>query len=114
MRRGEAIAVPWKDVDLERRIIMCNYPEKGSTPRIFNDLSGKLLNMLSNLPKENNMLLGNVSQYGLKNQLGRTRKRLAFKLGNPRLEAIHMHTFRYWKGTMLYHHKPDIHTLQSS
>src|SRR5665648_1030858 len=90
MRRGEAIAVPWKDVDLERHIIMCNYPEKGSNPRIFNDLSGKLLNMLSNLPKQNTMLFGNVSQYGLKNQLGRTRKRLAFKLGNPRLEAIHM------------------------
>jgi integrase len=108
MRRGEAITVPWKDVDLERRVIMCNYPEKGSNPRIFNELSGKLLNMLSNLPKENSMLFGNVSQYGLKNQLCRTRKRLAFKLGNPRLEAIHMHTFRYWKGTMLYHHKPDI------
>ena len=64
--------------------------------------------MLSNLPKENTMLFGNVSQNGLKNQLGRSRKRLAFKLGNPRLEAIHMHTFRYWKGTMLYHYKPDI------
>jgi integrase len=108
MRRGEAIAVPWKDVDLERHVIMCNYPEKGSNPRIFNDLSGKLLNMLSNLPKENSMLFGTVSQYGLKNQLCRTRKRLAFKLGNPRLEAIHLHTFRYWKGTMLYHYKPDI------
>jgi integrase len=36
MRRGEAIAVPWKNVDLERHVIMCNYPEKGSNPRIFN------------------------------------------------------------------------------
>ena len=89
MRRGEAIAIPWKDVDLERRIIMCNYPEKGSNPRIFSDLSGKLLNMLNNLPKENEMLFGTTTECMLKNQLCRTRKRLAFKLGNPRLNEIH-------------------------
>ena len=108
MRRGEAIAVPWKDVDLERRIIMCNYPEKGSNPRIFNELSGKLLNMLNNLPKENEMLFGTTTEGMLKNQLCRTRKRLAFKLANPRLNEIHFHTFRHWKATMLYHYKPDI------
>lgn len=108
MRRGEAIVTPWKDVDLERRIIMCNYPEKGSNPRIFNELSGKLLNMLNNLPKENEMLFGTTTQCMLKNQLCRTRKRLAFKLANPRLNEIHFHTFRHWKATMLYHYKPDI------
>jgi integrase len=108
MRRGEAIVIPWKDVDLERRIIMCNYPEKGSNPRIFSDLSGKLLNMLNNLPKENEMLFGTTTQCTLKNQLCRTRKRLAFKLGNPRLNEIHCHTLRHWKATMLYHYKPDI------
>ncbi len=58
MRRGEAIAVPWKDVDLERRIIYCNNPEKGSNSRIFSDLSGKLLNMLSNLPRGNDLIFG--------------------------------------------------------
>lgn len=108
MRRGEAIAVPWKDVDLERRIIMCNCPEKGSNARIFSDLSGKLLNMLSNLPRENDLVFGTATMNQLKNQLCRTRNRLAFKLGNPRLKEIHMHTLRYWKGTMLYHYKPDI------
>ncbi len=108
MRRGEAIAVPWEDVDLERRVITCNHPEKGSNPRIFSDLSGKLLSMLKNLPRENEMLFGSTTENMLKNQLCRTRKKLAFKLGNPRLLAIHMHTFRYWKGTMLYHYKPDI------
>ncbi len=108
MRRGEAIAVPWKDVDLERRVIMCNYPEKGSNARIFSDLSGKLLNMLNNLPRENEMLFGTYTIDSFKNQLCRTRNKVAFKLGNPRLKEIHMHTFRYWKGTMLYHYKPDI------
>jgi integrase len=108
MRRGEAIKIPWKDVDLERRILMCNYPEKGSNPRIFSDLSGKLLNMLNNLPRQNEMLFGTTTENMLKNQLCRIRKRLAFKLGNPRLNEIHFHTLRHWKATMLYHYKPDI------
>jgi integrase/DNA-directed RNA polymerase subunit M/transcription elongation factor TFIIS len=108
MRRGEAISAPWKDVDFERRVIMCNCPEKGSNPRIFSDLSGKLLNMLNNLPKENEYLFGINTIDKFKNQLCRTRNKLSFKLGNPRLKEIHMHTFRYWKGTMLYHYKPDI------
>lgn len=108
MRRGEAIAVPWKDVDLERRIIMCNCPEKGSNARIFSDLSGKLLSMLDNLPKENDLLFGDNTIDSLKNKLCRNRNKVAFKIGNPRLKGIHMHTFRYWKGTMLYHYKPDI------
>jgi integrase len=108
MRRGEAIRIPWKDVDLERRIILCNHPEKGSNPRIFSDLSGKLLSMLNALPKENEMLFGTATENQLKNILCRTRKRLAYRMGNPRLEEIHMHTFRHWKATMLYHYKPDL------
>jgi integrase len=109
MRRGEAIVLPWKDVDLERRIIMCNYPEKGSNPRIFSDVSGKLLSMLNTLPKNNNgLVFGTSTIQSMKNYLIRTRRRLAFKLGNPRLKDIHFHTLRYWKGTMLYHYKPDI------
>jgi integrase len=64
--------------------------------------------MLNNLPRENDLLFGKATMNSLKNQLCRTRNLLAFKLGNPRLKEIHMHTFRYWKGTMLYHYKPDI------
>lgn len=108
MRRGEAILIPWKDVDLERKIIMCNCPEKGSNTRIFSELSGKLLNMLNNLPRENDLLFGTATEGILKNQLCRTRQRLAFKLGNPRLTNIRFHTLRHWKATMLYHYKPDI------
>jgi len=37
------------------------------------------------------------------------RKRIANKIGNPRLLKIHFHTFRYWKGTMLYHTHPDMY-----
>ena len=35
------------------------------------------------------------------------RKRIANKLQNPRLLQIHFHTFRHWKGTMLYHQTKD-------
>ena len=108
MRRGEAIQVPLKDVDLTRRIIMCNKPEKGSNARIFSELSEKLLNMLRNLPRENDLLFGTATEGLLKNQLCRTREKLAFKLGNPRLKDIHFHTLRHWKATMFYHYKPDI------
>jgi hypothetical protein len=108
VRRGEAIKIPWKDVDLERRIIMCNCPEKGSNPRIFSQLSGKLLNMLNNLPRENELLFGSTTENQLKNQLCRVGKRLAFKLATPRLNEIHFHTLRHWKATRLYHYTPDM------
>jgi integrase len=65
-RRGEAKKIPWKDVDLERRIIMCNCPEKGSNPRIFSELSGKLLNILNNLPRKNELLFGDITENQLK------------------------------------------------
>jgi integrase len=108
MRSGEAVKIPWKDVDLERRVIMCNVPEKGSNPRIFNDLSSKLLNMLNSLPRENNMLFGTHTQNSIKATFTRSRKQLAFKLANPRLNEIHMHTLRHWKATMLYHYTRDL------
>jgi integrase len=36
------------------------------------------------------------------------RKRLAYKLQNPRLLQISFHTFRHWKGTIEYHKTKDI------
>ena len=108
LRCGEALRLKWKNVDLERRIITLNDPEKGSNPRIFNSLSGKLLSMLNNLPKENDYLFGTRTRNSLKNTLCRTRKRLAYKLGNQRLKEIHFHTLRHWKATMLYHQTKDL------
>jgi integrase len=108
MRSGEAIKIPWKDVDLERKVIMCNEPEKGSNPRIFSDLSGKLLSMLNALPRESEKLFGNTHVNSLKATFTRSRKRLAFKLGNPRLKEIHFHTMRHWKATMMYHYTHDL------
>ncbi|MDH5755010.1 MAG: site-specific integrase, partial [Candidatus Bathyarchaeota archaeon] len=35
-------------------------------------------------------------------------KRIAQKLGNPRIQQITFHTFRRWKATMEYHRTKDI------
>jgi integrase len=108
MRSGEAIQLLWKDVDLERYIITCNTPEKNSNPRMFNNLSSKLLNMLNNLPRKSDNVFGVKTLNGLKADFTRCRSKQAFKLGNPRLKEIHFHTLRHWKATMLYHQTKDI------
>ena len=112
MRSGEAIRVQWKDVDLQRRIIICNQPEKNSNPRMFGDLSAKLLTMLNQLPRENEYLFGERTVFSLKASFGRCRAQQAYKLGNPRLKEIHFHTLRHWKATMLYHYSKDILIVQ--
>jgi hypothetical protein len=44
----------------------------------------------------------------MKTTFQKTRKRLANKLANPRLNEIHFHTLSHWKATMYYHYKPDM------
>jgi len=44
----------------------------------------------------------------LTRNFGRQRKRIAYKLKNPRLTQITFHTFRHWKATMEYHKTKDI------
>jgi hypothetical protein len=41
------------------------------------------------------------------------RKRIAHKLQNPRILKIHFHTFRYWRGTMLYQqYRSEFYVMQ--
>lgn len=108
MRSGEAYKIKWVDVDFERRTITCNEPEKGSLPRMFSNISGKLLNMLSNMPRSTDYIFGETTLNSLKATFSRSRKRLAYKLQNKRLSEIHFHTLRHWKATMEYHYKPDL------
>ena len=106
MRAGEAVRLEWADVDFERRIITLNKPEKRSNPRIWK-VSRELIAMLRSLPKKGQRVFGNATYFTMKNAMWRTRKRLANKLQNPRLEKITFHTFRHWKATMLYHQTKD-------
>lgn len=106
MRIGEALRLTWRDVDLERKVIILNEPEKNSNPRIFR-ISPRLMGMLNTLPKINERLF--PTQYrALKANFEAQRKRLARKLNNPRLLRITFHTFRHWKATMEYHKTKDI------
>ena len=106
MRSGEAERLLWTDVDFERRIITLNEPEKRGNPRMFN-VSVKLIDMLSALPKTSKRVFGDVTPDSHKGAFYWSKKRLAQKLQNPRLMQVHFHTLRHWKATMLYHQTKD-------
>jgi len=108
MRSGEAVRLQWKDIDLEKRLITLNEPEKGSLPRQWNNLSQKLVDMLNAMPRNDLRVFGAYTLNSLKAMFTRARKRMAAKLQNPRLLAIHFHTLRHWKATMEYHKTKDL------
>ena len=114
MRSGEGQRLQWVDIDFESKTIRIT-PEKGSNPRIFR-ISDKLIGMLSRLRTYNrsrnpNKVFANDIK-SIKRTYLNQRKRLAIKLGNPRLELIHFHTFRHWKATTLYHKTKDLLYVQ--
>lgn len=107
MRIGEALRLKWTDINAESATIILNEPEKGSNPRIFR-VSSKLIGMLQALPKKTDKAFGASTVQNRLSMLQQQRKRLALKLGNPRLNRITFHTLRHWKGTMEYHKTHDI------
>ncbi|MEM0057753.1 MAG: site-specific integrase [Candidatus Bathyarchaeia archaeon] len=111
-RAGEIFDLKWTDIDFERKTLSIT-PEKGSDPRIFR-ISGKLIAMLQNMPKKSKRVFSNYkSLKTLSLAFQRYRKRLALRLGNPRLLRISFHTLRHWKATMEYHRTKDIlHVMQ--
>jgi integrase/recombinase XerD len=104
-RAGEAVRIEWTDIDTENSTIRIS-PEKGSNPRMFK-ISSKLLATLSNQAKKSNLIFSCTAQ-GLGHSYRRQRRRIALKLGNPRIDQIKLHTFRHWKATMEYHRTKDI------
>ncbi|MEM3646731.1 MAG: site-specific integrase [Thermofilum sp.] len=106
MRIGEALRLTWSSVDLERRVIVLNQPEKNSNPRIFK-ISPRLVSMLSMLPKSGERVFP-TSYESVKTNFKNSRRRLAERLNNPRLLSISFHTFRHWKATMEYHKTKDL------
>jgi integrase len=108
MRSGEAIRLEWKDLDVERRILTLNKPEKGSLPRQWNKLSQKLWDIVNALPRQDVRVFGPGSLHSLKANFTRSQTRLAFKLQNPQLQQIHFHTLRHWRATLEYHNTKDL------
>jgi integrase len=107
-RSGEAIKVKWKDVDFEKGVVVINEPEKGSDARACNNLTTKLMSMLKAMPRTNDYVFGTATMNSLKATFTRSRKRLAWKLQNPRLIDIHFHSLRHWFATMDYHKGKDL------
>jgi integrase len=70
-------------------------------------MSIKLIEMLNNLPKETSTVFG-ADADEMRRNFHKQRKRIAFKLKNPRIYQITFHTFRHWKATMEYHKTRDI------
>ena len=109
-RCGEIWWLNWTDIDFESKLINMT-PEKNSNPRVVH-LSNKLMEMLEHLPRTYGERVFSLPHMRVDNHavtFQRQRKNIAFKLGNPRLLKIHFHTFRYWKGTMLYHSHKDMY-----
>ena len=106
MRINEALNLRWEAVDFKRNVIILNAPEKRNNPRTFK-ISDQLASMLKTLPMDKPKVF-NITYHTAEQCLLKTRKRLARKLGNPRLLRITFHTLRHWKATMEYHKTKDI------
>jgi len=102
------LGLEWTDIDPEAGTISVT-PEKGSDPRIFK-ISSKLLTMFLSFERTSVKIFTYKDKFYLAESFGKKRKRLAHKLGNPRVLRIHFHTFRHWKATMEYHKTKDILT----
>jgi len=106
-RAGEVFNLKWMDVDFECGTLRIT-PEKGSNPRIFK-ISRKLTGMLEALPKEGERIFSHYKNLrSLMSTFERNRKRIAHKVGNPRLLKISFHTIRHWKVTVEYARTKDI------
>ena len=108
-RCGEIWQLKWDDVDFESKVVNIT-PEKNSNPRVTR-LSEKLLGMLRQLPKnygENVFAFPTMRIDNHAVTFQQQRRRIANKIGNPRIIKIHFHTLRHFKGTMLYHKTKDL------
>jgi integrase len=85
---------------------------KGSNPRLVR-LSNRLATMLNNLPKTSKKVFSYKDKFYLGKAFRKQRRKIAHKLGNPRILQIHFHTLRHWKATMEYAKTKDIlHVMQ--
>ena len=110
MRPGEAWALKWFNIDIERKTVTVNDPEKGSNPRILN-IGNQLAARLELLPKHTEYVFRKTYDQPLRNwttNFLERRKTISRKLNNPRLLKISFKTFRHFKGTELYHKTKDI------
>ena len=111
VRCGEAYKLKWTDINFTNNTIRVT-PGKGSNPRIFK-VSNNLAIMINNLSKTSLNVFTYKNMFYLRKTFQKQRRRIAQKLGNPRIMQIHFHTLRHWKATMEYAKTKDIlHVMQ--
>ena len=110
IRSGEAWQLRWLDFDFERKVLTLNCVEKKGKPRQFR-ISDKLIAMLQRIRKEKETVWhGNVNNFRI--SFAAQKRRLAFKLQNPRIKMIALHTLRHFYACKLYHQTKDILLVQ--
>lgn len=107
VRLGEATKLQWTDIDEKAQTIRINDPEKDSNSRTIR-VTEKTLAILKGLNKKHGKYLFNPNPQALQSSFEATRKRLAIKVQNPRIQQIHFHTLRHLKATLEYHKTRDI------
>lgn len=75
-------------------------------------ISGELVSMLKALQGKNGERVFAKFIQGFSNRFSQQRKLVAEKLKNPKIRRISFHTFRHWKGSMLYHQTKDLRFVQ--
>jgi integrase len=100
---GEMAKLRWIDINSESRTLNIT-PVKNHNPRTV-PISDEFLRRLGTLPKSSQYVF---NYQGIRTAFNVARKSITRKLGNPRLKAITMTTFRHWKGTIEYHKTKDI------
>ncbi|MGD8544566.1 MAG: site-specific integrase [Candidatus Bathyarchaeota archaeon] len=68
--------------------------------------------MMNLLPRKSQKVWGNKQLNYFRQNFMNQRKRIAFKLQNPRINRISFHTFRHFYGTMEYHRTKDLLHVQ--
>ncbi len=112
MRPGEAWNIKWIDTDTERRTVNVT-PEKNFRPRQL-PISTRLMAMLNDQDKTQNYIFRNPEVNSLKSleyfrrNYEQTRKTIAIKLQNQRINSISFKTLRHFKATIEYHRTKDI------
>jgi integrase len=108
-RIGEAMRLTPSDIDITRKIVTLNVPEKGSRARQAK-MSDRLNAMIIPLIQKTgyNDRIWSLQYESLQRTFSGRRKVLADKLKNPNILKITFKTFRHWKATMEYHKTKDI------
>ena len=99
-RIGEIWGLRWSDIDNERGLLNIS-PEKGSRPRQFK-ISSQLCSMIARLPHDGTLVFGKGNLEKFRRNYEKSRKGLAKRLSNPRLNQVMLHTFRHWFATKTY------------